>query len=91
MRGFYIILIYHSVSSLNSGITTRELYKKWTKKYFKGSSAAYQCTVESAWTYCTSVYDMQSKDLRSKQIKKEALNLKSEHKPHDPKWMIGYN
>ena len=28
---------------------------------------------------------MQAKDLRSKQIKKEALNLKSEHKPHDPK------
>lgn len=76
VRGFYIILIYHSVSSLNSGITTRKLYKKWTKKYFKGSSVAYQCTVESAWTYCTSVYDMQAKDLISKQIKKRIIKSK---------------
>ena len=54
---------------LDNNITTRELYEKWTKEYFKGASAAYQRTVESAWSYCTSVYDMRAKDIRSRHIK----------------------
>lgn len=55
---------------LEPSITVKELYKKWTEQYFptlknKASSRA----VDTAWKYCSVVYDMRVIDLRARHIK----------------------
>lgn len=54
---------------LDNDISVKELYEKWTSDYFKKSTAAYQRTVTSAWSYCSSVYSMRAKDVRARHIK----------------------
>lgn len=54
---------------LNNDMTVSELYEKWTEVYLKDASAAYMRTVSSAWSYCSSVYNMRAKDLRARHIK----------------------
>lgn len=54
---------------LDNDISVKELYEKWTSDYFKKSTVAYQRTVTSAWSYCSSVYSMRAKDLRARHIK----------------------
>lgn len=54
---------------LQSDITVKELYEKWTVDYFKNATDNYIRTVNSAWSYCASVYDMRVKDIRSRHIK----------------------
>lgn len=55
---------------LEPAITAKELYKKWTEEYFKtlknDSSAR---AVDSAWAYCSSVYDMRVMDIRARHVK----------------------
>ncbi len=55
---------------LEPSITAKELYEKWTEEYFKtlkdeSSSRA----VDSAWKYCSAVYDMRVMDIRARHIK----------------------
>lgn len=55
---------------LEPSITTQELYEKWTDEYFKSlKSDASARAVESAWTYCSSVYNMRVKDIRARHVK----------------------
>lgn len=55
---------------LSDDISVYELYKKWTEWYFKTlKSESSWRTIESAWNYCSSVYDMRAKDLRARHIK----------------------
>lgn len=55
---------------LEPAITAKELYEKWTEEYFKtlknDSSAR---AVDSAWAYCSSVYDMRVMDIRARHVK----------------------
>ncbi len=54
---------------LDNDITVSELYDKWTDVYLNDASDAYSRTISSAWSYCSSVYDMRAKDLRARHIK----------------------
>lgn len=54
---------------LENDITVSELYEKWIESYLNGSSSAYERTISSAWSYCSSVYDMRVKDIRARHIK----------------------
>lgn len=54
---------------LDDSITIRELYEKWSEKYFAEISDSSARTITSAWTYCWSVYDMRAKDIRARHIK----------------------
>lgn len=55
---------------LSPSITTKELYEKWTKEHFKTlKSDAGVRGVESAWTYCSAVYDMRAMDIRARHVK----------------------
>lgn len=54
---------------LELSMTVEELYEKWTSKYFEEVAVSYQRTITSAWTYCSSVYNMRAKDLRARHIK----------------------
>lgn len=54
---------------LDTDITVQELYDKWTEEYFKECAETYQRTVTSAWTYCSSIYNMRAKEVRARHIK----------------------
>lgn len=54
---------------LDDDVTVKELYERWTKTYFESTTPAYQRTVESAWSYCSTIYDMRAKDVRARHIK----------------------
>lgn len=54
---------------LKPDVTVKELYEKWTAEYFKNATDNYIRTVNSAWAYCSSIYDMRAKDIRSRHIK----------------------
>lgn len=54
---------------LDSSITLKELYEKWTDSYFAGKEDSSRRTITSAWAYCSSIYDMRVKDLRARHIK----------------------
>ena len=67
---------------LDSAITVAELYKKWSTQYFENIKPSSQRTVESAWSYCSSVYSMKAQDIRVRHIKGcmdscESPNIKS--------------
>lgn len=54
---------------LEDDITVKQLYERWTASYFESASPAYIRTVKSAWSYCSTIYDMRAKDLRARHIK----------------------
>lgn len=54
---------------LDDDILVSELYEKWTTEYLKDTSDAYARTISSAWSYCSSVYNMRAKDLKARHIK----------------------
>ena len=55
---------------LDDSITVKELYERWTEEYFPTlKSTSSQRTIKSAWSYCSSIYDMRAKDVRSHHIK----------------------
>ena len=54
---------------LDVAITVSELYEKWTSEYFKTlKSASSIRTITSAWSYCSSIYNMRAKDIRARHI-----------------------
>lgn len=55
---------------LEPAITVKDLYKKWTDEHFKTFSVAGSSrSVNAAWAYCSSVYDMKITDIRARHIK----------------------
>lgn len=55
---------------LEPSITVKELYGKWSEEHFKTlKSDSGQRAVESAWAYCSAVYDMRVVDVRARHIK----------------------
>ncbi len=55
---------------LDDDILVKDLYERWSEEYFatlKGQTGIR--TITSAWSYCSSVYDMRAKDLRARHIK----------------------
>ena len=54
---------------LDNDMTVQELYDKWTDQYFQECSDAYQRSVTSVWSYCSSIYGMRAKDVRARHLK----------------------
>lgn len=54
---------------LNDDITVKELYEKWSKKYFSEIAESGIRTITSAWIYCSSIENMRAKDIRARHIK----------------------
>lgn len=52
---------------LEPSITVKELYEKWLPEHEKTVKSTR--ALESAWSYCTAVYDMRVKDLRARHVK----------------------
>lgn len=54
---------------LDLDITVLELYEKWSCQYFKNIKDSSTRSIKSAWSYCSSVYNMRAKDIRARHIK----------------------
>lgn len=54
---------------LDDDITIIQLYDKWIAEYSKGKNESGMRTINAAWRYCSSIYDMRVKDLRARHIK----------------------
>ena len=54
---------------LESDITVKELYEKWTDDYFEKVQDSYIRIIKSAWSYCSSIYNMRAKDVAPRHIK----------------------
>lgn len=54
---------------LKEDITVKELYERWSKEAYKSLSDSRVQTLECAWKYCSSVYDMSVKDFRIRHVK----------------------
>ena len=50
-------------------ITFSECYEKWTEDYFQKISPSAVRTVEASYKYCSSLYDMRMKDIRTYHLK----------------------
>ena len=54
---------------LNENITVKELYEKWSPKYFEEISKTSIVRYNTAWKYCTPIYNMNIRDVRIRHIK----------------------
>lgn len=54
---------------LQNSIFLLQVYDNWTDQYFQKIADNSIRTITSAWAYCSSVYDMRAKDIRSRHIK----------------------
>lgn len=54
---------------LDTDLTVKQLYEKWTEQYFNKIEASSTRTITSAWAYCSDIYDMRAKDVRARHIK----------------------
>lgn len=85
-EAYEALLEYHkNPYDLDSKITVKELYEKWSDEYFKTlKSKTSQRTITSAWAYCGSVYDMRACDVRARHIKgcidNGVANIKGENR-----------
>ena len=52
---------------LEPSITVKELYERWLPEHEKTIKSTR--ALESAWSYCTAVYDMRVRDLRARHVK----------------------
>ena len=50
-------------------VTFSECYEKWTEDYFQKISPSAVRTVEASYKYCSSLYDMRMKDIRTYHLK----------------------
>jgi integrase len=53
-----------------SSITMTELYEKWSKEYLKTVATSNVRSIQSAWNYCSVLYEMRVADIRAKHLKK---------------------
>ena len=53
-----------------SSITMTELYEKWSKEYLKTVATSNVRSIQSAWNYCSVLYEMCVADVRAKHLKK---------------------
>lgn len=70
-EAYAALVEYHkNPYDLEASITMSELYDRWSDQYFKTlKSSSSMRTVVSAWSYCSSVYDMRVTDIRARHIK----------------------
>lgn len=70
-EAYMALMEYHKDPySLEESITVKELYEKWSKEYFaKLKSNTSIRTVTAAWSYCSQIYNMPVKDVRTRHIK----------------------
>lgn len=55
---------------LEPAITVKQLYERWSEEYFKTLKSDSGCrNIISAWSYCSSIYNIRACDVRARHIK----------------------
>lgn len=54
---------------LDSDMTVKELYEKWSSEYYEKISHQAVRTIQSAWAYCSSIENMKVRNVRARHIK----------------------
>lgn len=67
----YMALVEYNKNpyELETSITVKELYDKWTNDYFLNIAESSKRTINAAWAYCKPLYDMNVKLIRVGHIK----------------------
>lgn len=67
----YMALVEYNKNpyDLDEDLTVKEVYDRWFPEYMKTKNKTYGRTITASWNYCSSIYDMRFKDLRSRHIK----------------------
>lgn len=69
-EAYEALIEYHrNPCSLDSGITVKELYERWSKEHFKKISENSSKAIIYSWRYCSSVYNMSVANIRARHIK----------------------
>ena len=69
-EAYNALIEYHkNPYDLDSDLTLQQLYEQWTDAYFKTVKDSYIRTVRAAWAYCSSIYNMRAKDVKTRHIK----------------------
>lgn len=69
-EAYEALVEYHkNPYDLSPSLTVLEVYQEWTKKYFENIKQSSCRSIESAWSYCSSIYDMRIADVRARHIK----------------------
>lgn len=69
-EAYEALIEYHrNPCSLDSGITVKELYNKWSEEHFKKISENSSKAIIYSWKYCSSTYDMNVSDIRARHIR----------------------
>lgn len=73
---------------MDPSITVKELYNKWFDHYFEDPKSSAAKAIDSAWKYCSEIYDYRVKELRSRHIKgvmeNGTINIKGNIKQTPP-------
>jgi len=55
---------------LEPAITVKQLYERWSEEYFKTLKSDSSCrNIISTWSYCSTIYNMRTCDIRARHIK----------------------
>lgn len=62
---------------LDSCITVKELYDRWSEEHFKTISKSHAATSKCTWKYCNSLYNTKVRELKTFHIKECIKNAKA--------------
>lgn len=67
----YAALLEHHRNpyDLDSDMTVKELYEKWSDEYYERISYQAVRTIQAAWAYCSSIENMKVRNVRARHIK----------------------
>lgn len=68
----YAALVEYNKSpyDLNPSITVKEVYEEWSEKYFSRLESDSSIRgIKSSWNYCSSIYNMNIRDVRARHIR----------------------
>ena len=57
-------------------ITVKDLYEKWSPEHFKKVSKNRMNSIISSWLYCSSLYDVDIREIRTRHIRECIINAK---------------
>lgn len=67
---YYALMEYHkNPYEIDKDTTMEDLYKKWSEGHFETISESAARTFKSAWSYCSSIYQMKVSDVRVRHLK----------------------
>lgn len=69
-EAYSALLEYHrNPFDVGSSVTLRDLYERWSAEYFETNSQSTVNLMRAAWSYCSSMYDLQVSEIRVRHLR----------------------